>query len=331
MAKMFYTLDEAKASLGRSEDEIKQLSREGRLREFRDGPRLMFKADQVEQLKNDLGPGGGMGDAVDLGVSDSGGMIGLVDTTGASGTRITLTENDTGQSSVGGLRMKEDTALAADLGMSGSMAGLGGSMGGIPSPARPGGGTGSGLSGTSSGRGGINVFGADDMPGTVDPSAQTAMANTSVRAQMDLAGVGSGSGLLDLTRESDDTSLGAVLDEITPGATVTSRSSVVDTGTGIAALGDEPVVDRRPMATSPVYVQQLDPMAPALGGMALEGAVAMLFGLFVLISALVGTWPDFVKDLGNKGNPMLLPLGAGIGLAVVMFIVGMVIGKAGRR
>ncbi len=55
MAKMFYTLDEAKSALGRNEEEIKQLAREGRLREFRDGPRLMFKADQVEQLKNEMG------------------------------------------------------------------------------------------------------------------------------------------------------------------------------------------------------------------------------------------------------------------------------------
>ena len=50
MAKMFYTLDEAKTALGKSEEEIRQLAREGRLREFRDGPRLMFKADQVETL-----------------------------------------------------------------------------------------------------------------------------------------------------------------------------------------------------------------------------------------------------------------------------------------
>src|SRR5829696_1241104 len=57
MAKMFYTLDETRAALGRSEDEIKQLAREGRLREFRDGPRLMFKADQVEQLKGELDSG----------------------------------------------------------------------------------------------------------------------------------------------------------------------------------------------------------------------------------------------------------------------------------
>ena len=47
MAKMFYTLDETRSALGKSEEDIKQLTREGRLREFRDGPRLMFKADQV--------------------------------------------------------------------------------------------------------------------------------------------------------------------------------------------------------------------------------------------------------------------------------------------
>ena len=82
MAKMFYTLEEAKTVLGHSEDDIKQYARDGRLREFRDGPRLMFKADQVEQLRSELSTGG---DHVDLGVSDSGGMIDLVDTTAASG------------------------------------------------------------------------------------------------------------------------------------------------------------------------------------------------------------------------------------------------------
>src|SRR5688500_10233296 len=168
MAKMFYTLEETKSALGRSEDEIKQLAREGRLREFRDGPRLMFKADQVEQLKGELDSGM---ETVDLGVSDSGGMIGLVDTTGASGTSITLSEGDTGQSSGAGMRLADDTSLSADLGLSGS-------LGGVPSPGRPAG-SGTGLSGTASGsRGGINVFGAEDTGSgqRVDPSDQTVIS-----------------------------------------------------------------------------------------------------------------------------------------------------------
>ena len=118
MAKMFYTLDETRAALGKNEEDIKQLTREGRLREFRDGPRLMFKADQVESLKAELGGGGsGLRDQVDLGVSDTGAPIGLVDTgRGNTGSGISLVDSDVGRGS-GVAGLKDDTALAADLGL----------------------------------------------------------------------------------------------------------------------------------------------------------------------------------------------------------------------
>src|SRR3982074_1693099 len=133
MAKMFYTLEETKAALGKTEEEIRQFAREGRLREFRDGPRLMFKADQVDQLKNDLGSGTVR---ADLGGSDSGAAIGLQDI-GASGSGvISLADTDFGKSP-GAAMVKEDTALAADLGLSGS-------LGGVPSPGRSGSGAASG-------------------------------------------------------------------------------------------------------------------------------------------------------------------------------------------
>src|SRR5215218_2870180 len=123
MAKMFYTLEETKGALGLNEEEIKQLSREGRLREFRDGPRLMFKADQVDNLKSELT---GSSDQVSLGPSDSGAPIGLADSRGLSGSGISLADTDFGKSPGAGM-VKEDTALAADLGLSGTQAG-------IPSP-----------------------------------------------------------------------------------------------------------------------------------------------------------------------------------------------------
>src|SRR6187399_1405929 len=119
MAKMFYTLDETRAALGKTEEDIKQLTREGRLREFRDGPRLMFKADQVEQLKAELGGGGAL-DQVDLGPSDSGAPIGLVDSRGASGSGVGIALSDMDASGMSGsgmqMQMKDDTALAGDLG-----------------------------------------------------------------------------------------------------------------------------------------------------------------------------------------------------------------------
>ena len=206
MAKMFYTLDEAKNVLGRGEDEIKQYAREGRLREFRDGPRLMFKADQVEQLRSELSGGG---DQVDIGVSDSGGMIDLVDTTAASGTSVTLTEasgsqgtafgsgigsgtaSRSGSSISTGLKTKDDTALATDLGLSGTATG-------IPSPGRP---SGTGLSGkaaTPAAACGNQCFRAPmicrEWP--ILP-AQTSIAPAS--QEINLESVGSGSGLLDLS------------------------------------------------------------------------------------------------------------------------------------
>src|SRR5256714_10574682 len=95
MAKMFYTLEETKAALQKNEEEIKQLAREGRLREFRDGPRLMFKADQVESIKNELGLGGGGGGG-GMGSSGTGAPIGLVDSRGSNATGHSLSDTEPG-------------------------------------------------------------------------------------------------------------------------------------------------------------------------------------------------------------------------------------------
>ena len=43
MAGMFYSLQEAAEKLNKTEEELKQIVKEGKLREFRDGPNLLFK------------------------------------------------------------------------------------------------------------------------------------------------------------------------------------------------------------------------------------------------------------------------------------------------
>jgi excisionase family DNA binding protein len=50
MAGMFYSLQEAAEKLNISEDQLKELAQEGKLREFRDGPNILFKVDEVEAL-----------------------------------------------------------------------------------------------------------------------------------------------------------------------------------------------------------------------------------------------------------------------------------------
>jgi hypothetical protein len=53
MAGMFYSLQEVAAKLNKTEEEVKEIIRQGRLREFRDGPNLLFKVDEVEALMSD--------------------------------------------------------------------------------------------------------------------------------------------------------------------------------------------------------------------------------------------------------------------------------------
>jgi hypothetical protein len=329
MAKMFYTLDETRAALGKNEEEIKQYAREGRLREFRDGPRLMFKADQVEALKNELGIGGGLA-APDMGPSDSGGPIGLVDSRGGgSATGISLVDTDLGMSRGGsgaGMQLKDDTALAGDV--------MSGSLGGVPSPGRPGSSSGN-LAGSRAGGSGINVLGDSAAP--ADPMAQTAISGGGMADQISLEGTGSGSGLLDLTRESDDTSLGAeLLDEIAPGGSKRGTKAGSAAGrSGSAAAGDTAVGDssiaastasrRGATATAAVVVERADPMAPLLGGAALGAAVMVLFAGFALMSAILDTRPQLL-DLVAKMS-LLIMLGIGVGVAAVGAVFGLIAGK----
>lgn len=317
MAKMFYTMDETKVALGKGEDDVKQLVRDGRLREFRDGSRLMFKADQVEALKSEVGGGG---DQVDLGPSDTGAPIGLADSRGASSSGIALADSGAGS---GMMNIKEDTALAADLGLSGS-------IGGVPSPGHvsPG--------GSQAGGSGISVFGADEVD-RADPMAQTNISG-SISDQVNLEGVGSGSGLLDLTRESDDTSLGAeLLDEIAPSpGRIHPQGAETQMGgsgsmPGLSNIGGSQVVSSTQPRTigAPVYVEAADPMAPAFGAMALGAAFFALFTGFFLLSGTMGYKPAMLAQFASYG--LWVIFGIGLAVAIVFFIVGMIIGRATTR
>ena len=55
MAGMFYSLQEVAEKLNISEDQLKEFVQEGKLREFRDGPNLLFKVDEVEALIPEVG------------------------------------------------------------------------------------------------------------------------------------------------------------------------------------------------------------------------------------------------------------------------------------
>ena len=61
------------------------------------------------------------------------------------------------------------------------------------------------------------------------------------------------------------------------------------------------------MISQPVYVEAPDSMAPAMGWLALFGAGVVMFGIFVLLNAVMGVRPDVVA-----GCPAGRPEGKGM-------------------
>lgn len=178
MAGMFYSLQEVASKLNKTEQEVQEIIKQGRLREFRDGPNLLFKISEVEALMSDtsmarkaptepkaeedeisLAPEPGDG-------SDSAGG----DTTATAGEGIDiLSEADSDY------KLADDTLSETKL---------------VPD------------------EGGLE----DTLGSTKAASGEASLEE--IEEDVNLDTFGSGSGLLDLSLQADDTSLGGILDEI---------------------------------------------------------------------------------------------------------------------
>lgn len=244
MAKLFYTIQEAAQRLGMSEDAVKGLVTSGRLQEFRDRDRLMFKVEQVDLLAG----GGGEEDAIPL--ADSGEI---------------------------------DIALSSDSGA------------GIPaeSPKE---------------RSGLSIFeteGTDES----DPAALTHVSGTSP-TEIPMDSAGSGSGLLDLTREADDTSLGDLLTD--GGATRAETAVGVESG---GALFESSGADAEGPGTGAG--------SGFAGGLSLGMVAVMALATSVVIFAMNGSHA-LIDSIG--GNYWAFVGGAG-GLVLVVALIGWFLGR----
>jgi hypothetical protein len=181
MAGMFYSLQEVAAKLNKTEEEIKEIIKQGRLREFRDGPNLLFKVDEVEALMSD--------------------------------TRIAASRKASAEAK----QAKEEDEISL-----------------APEPSE--GSESAGADTTAAAGEGIDVLGeadgdyklADDTLGETkvvpdEGSLEDTLGATKaapseasleeIEGDVNLDTFGSGSGLLDLSLQADDTSLGGILDE----------------------------------------------------------------------------------------------------------------------
>lgn len=300
-SKPFYSLEEVCAKLGKTADEVKALVRGGVLREFRDAGKVFFKADDIEKLVTSSASE----------ASDTGEI--LLEPAGetspeppAGRDELASLADSSGGTSIIGLEplpeeeeKKEDTVITAK---------------------------------------GIGVFDEDEIEVDADPMAKTQITTGATDDQVSLEGAGSGSGLLDLAREADDTALGAdLLDEIYPGEEEAAAEPKQEAA---------PVQEAAPAAVEPAAVEEapLEEAAPAevplplpavvgdttegmFSGLLVGALVLMALAATVVAGVVQGYLPDYGKFLGD-GKTFYFFLGGAVLVPVITLVVGWFLGKA---
>jgi hypothetical protein len=302
MAKMFYTAEETAQKLGKTVDGLKDLVRAGKLREFRDGGKAQYRVEDVDRLT--------------AGGSRAGGTV-AGRSASASG-EIVLEPADDDSSIVLASPGGSDVLSLDDIDSDPSA--------GTKAPGKDKDKGKKAKEGTVVSSVGVSVFDDDELDEKVDPLAQTAVTDV---AGLGLDGIGSGSGILDLTRESDDTSLGAeLLDEI-----YSDEDSKLEMGDATRAGLDEAISEPVESTTSEeifepvrrtapvgeqrvVYRTAYAPDAASTGLLAAMVVVTVVLGLGGLASAgmVKGVLPSLVETLYTN-----LPIFAGVsaGLALI--------------
>lgn len=370
MADVLYNMQQAQEKLGLDEETLRQWMRQGKLRYFQDGGKVMFKADEIDRLVAEAGletPGQevtasdsdafdmltedvGMGSS--LGIDDSGepialtpedsalagGPDGMLDMMGqGTGEPIALTPEDSSEQ----ISLAGDTDQAMGLTGEGSGAGapggdLTGSQSGSSIGLMPGDSADQiSLDDTTPGDDkddtvvtthGVNVMddSSEDME-LADPMAQTQIA-PDLDDQVDLDSSSSGSGLLDLSREADDTSLGAeLLEEIYPGADEGAVETQAPEGLQMAAQMDSFASASQMQATPPQFVTAISAYDTTSGvyGVVMVVPLLVLMALAALTAAQIGgAMPQIVSDISGiiwyvVGGAALVTIGIlGVGVMV---------------
>jgi len=177
---------------------------------------------------------------------------------------------------------------------------------------------------------GISVFDDDDLEIAADPMAKTLM--TGGDEHLGLDGSGAGSGLLDLTRESDDTSLGAELLEgidmgdtsetIAQTAADAEPSEEIDAEAAMA----EPSVEAADIP-APVQMQMVGtvaPVSPAFTGLLIAAAITLALAGGMSVATTMDVWPAYLSLLADNFG---IFIGGTILLGGVFALVGWFVGR----
>jgi len=350
MAGMFYSLQEAAEKLNKTEEEIKQIVKEGSLREFRDGANLLFKVEEVEALMSGTGlmpseqapepqtptPEVPEPEALELEALEPEALEPealepealepealelevpadetLAPSEQAAGTSEILLAPETGMPVAPSELTDADTALTGE---------------------------------------GISVLGETDSDYQVtdDTLAETAvpMGTTGtgpevpleeIEEDVNLDSFGSGSGLLDLSLQADDTSLGGILDEIYTAEVEGQEPAPAEVGSGSAAAvvaeaeqmlaEDEPIVPQptpEVAALARSYIETAPDMrSNTLGMLLFLPLVVILYTTVVTVSVQKDVVPSI---LPSSIQGLIWYIMGGAALVVLVTGVACIVGGGG--
>jgi len=291
MAGMFYSIREVTEKLNKTEDEVKELVKQGRLREFRDGQNVLFKIDEVEVLLADTSFMGAKPAAEAEAVEEP-----TVEPAAEGGEEITLAPEEPEEVAAG---MAGEADLAdADTSLTGE---------------------------------GVNILGETDTEYKLadDTMAETksgsgAASLEEIEEDVSLDTFGSGSGLLDLSLQADDTSLGGILDEIyTSEGQEAEQAQASGSAGDVAAEAEQMLSEEEPIAPVPAeavvmqaYVEpEADTASNLLGVMLVLPLLALIYTAIVAGAAQMGVIPSVLRSVQGIIWPIVI--GAIVVTAVV--------------
>jgi len=289
----YYDMQEVAGKLRKTEEEVQELIKQGQLHQYMDSGKPVFKVEDVDALTEEI---------VGLDVSS----IGL----GSDSSETEISLEETAEIELEPDEDTEEAALPAgaddmELNIEPDMPGQKESEGGF------------GLSqmgdltmaDTNVGTVGINILSGtgDAYKLTEDTKSETSAEDIddldSLDADSNMESFGSGSGLLDLSLQADDTSLGAVLDDILPagaenavgGADIpVDEMGLVDDAEDMLAEGEpagqSPAEVTAPMGTAATAIPSVAPMAAVVdSGTNVFGILMFLPMLGLILAAIVLT------------------------------------------
>ena len=315
MAGKFYSQEEIIKKFGTTQDEIKRLVKDGKLREFRTGKELSYGVEEVDAF---------FAGASGLDVGSEGSVELVLDET----AEVDIEPDETA---------KPGASDAINLG---ELTGGDINLGELTSAD------------TSIGTSGINVLSeTEDEYKLADSKAETRLPESteelsSLDDDINLdSSVGSGSGLLDLSLQADDTSLGAVLDDILPaagGEGEAQAGGIVAEDVDVAEEADKMFEGAEPevpvaAAASPMVTRYVEPEPDAVSnacGIALfVPLIATVLATIVILAALRGVSPGLLELLKAPGwydITMIWYVAIIMALvAIVIIVVGAAVG--GRK